>query len=144
MEHGDLAAEVEALAELGEQVSEPVLAEYVEALLRDGRGAEVRALVRARMPSRSCRALQPVPGARRGAMDTTRRLGHTALGMGLLETVRSLRAWRVLLPLRRSRAVGNTEVADARQLADAEQNVFVGTLRPLAGCRTGRSARRRS
>ncbi|HET7506045.1 MAG TPA: tetratricopeptide repeat protein [Kofleriaceae bacterium] len=55
MEHGQLAAEVEALAELGEQVSEPVLAEYIEALLRDGRGAEVRALVRARMPALSAR-----------------------------------------------------------------------------------------
>jgi tetratricopeptide (TPR) repeat protein len=55
MEHGQLAAEVEALTELGEQVSEPVLAEYVEALLRDGRGAEVRALVRARLPALSAR-----------------------------------------------------------------------------------------
>lgn len=55
MEHGLLTAEVEALAELGEQVSEPVLAEYVEALLRDGRGADVRGLVRARMPALSAR-----------------------------------------------------------------------------------------
>lgn len=55
MERGQLAAEVEALAELGEQVPDPVLAEYVEALLRDGRGAEVRTLVRARMPALSTR-----------------------------------------------------------------------------------------
>jgi tetratricopeptide (TPR) repeat protein len=55
MEHGQLAAEVEALAELGEQVSEPVLAAYVEALLREGRGAEVRAVVRARAPTLSAR-----------------------------------------------------------------------------------------
>jgi len=55
MEHGQLVAEVEALAELGEQTSEPVLAEYVEALLRDGRGAEVRALVRARVAALSVR-----------------------------------------------------------------------------------------
>lgn len=41
--------------------------------------------------------------------------------MGLFEAARSLRAWRVWLPLRRSRAVGRTEVADARQLADAER-----------------------
>jgi len=55
MEHGQLAAEVEALTELGEEVSEPVLAEYVEALLREGRGADVRALVRARLPALSTR-----------------------------------------------------------------------------------------
>jgi hypothetical protein len=55
MEHGQLAAEVEALTELGEQVSEPMLVEYVEALLRDGRGVDARALVRARMPALSVR-----------------------------------------------------------------------------------------
>lgn len=55
MDGSQLAAEVEALAELGEEVSEPVLAEYVEALLRDGRGAEVRALARARGPALSLR-----------------------------------------------------------------------------------------
>lgn len=55
MEHGQLAAEVEALTELGEQVSEPVLAEYVEALLREGRGADVRALVHARLSGLSLR-----------------------------------------------------------------------------------------
>jgi len=55
LEHGELAAEVEALVELGEPVSEPVLAEYVEALLRDGRGADVRALVRTRLPALSMR-----------------------------------------------------------------------------------------
>ena len=36
----------------------------------------------------------------------------------------ALRQWRVLLPLRRrSAAVGNTEIADARQLADAERAI---------------------
>jgi tetratricopeptide (TPR) repeat protein len=55
MEHGQLAEEVEALTELGEQVSESVLAEYVEALLREGRGAEVRTLVRDRMPALTVR-----------------------------------------------------------------------------------------
>jgi len=55
MERGQLAAEVEALAELGEQVSEPVLAEYIEGLLREGRGAEARALVKERAPTLSAR-----------------------------------------------------------------------------------------
>ena len=55
MEHGRLAEEVEALAELGEQVSEPVLAEYIEGLLREGRGAEARDVVRARAPALSAR-----------------------------------------------------------------------------------------
>lgn len=55
MERRQLAAEVEALAELGEQVSESVLAEYVEGLLHEGRGAEVRTVVRERAPSLSVR-----------------------------------------------------------------------------------------
>jgi tetratricopeptide (TPR) repeat protein len=55
MDRGQLAAEVEALAELGEPVSESVLTEYVEALLHEGRGAEVRAVVRERAPSLSAR-----------------------------------------------------------------------------------------
>jgi tetratricopeptide (TPR) repeat protein len=55
MAHGQLAAEVESLAELGEQVSEPVLAEYIEGLLREGRGADARAVVRDRAPTLSAR-----------------------------------------------------------------------------------------
>ncbi|TMQ18685.1 MAG: hypothetical protein E6J90_19605 [Deltaproteobacteria bacterium] len=55
MEPGQLVAEVEELAELGEQVSESVLAEYIEGLLREGRGAEVRTVVHERAPALSAR-----------------------------------------------------------------------------------------
>jgi tetratricopeptide (TPR) repeat protein len=55
MDRGQLVAEVEELAGLGEQVSESVLAEYIEGLLREGRGAEVRIVVHERAPSLTAR-----------------------------------------------------------------------------------------
>jgi hypothetical protein len=46
-----LAGEVEALAALGEQVPDHLFAEYVEGLLREGRGADARAQLLARAPA---------------------------------------------------------------------------------------------